>query len=129
MKKYFVSLMAMMMAVVMCMTFSSCSKDDDETDGSGGFSIVGTWYEYEDDVESLDAVWVFNSDNTGSVEEYYHGKSEGVDKIKYKFANNTLSIYYEGEEDDPSVFKINIVSNDEFTWSDGHDKLTFKRKK
>ena len=130
MKKYLFSVMALMMAVMVSMTVTSCSSDDDDKGGSGSFSIVGTWYEYENDVEGLDAVWVFNGDNTGTVEEYYHGKSEGVDEFTYKFGNSTLTIYQkEKGEVEESVFKIKIVSNDEFTWSDEEDTLTFKRKK
>ena len=116
------------MAVMTVGMFVSCGDDDDEG-GSGKFSIVGTWYEYEEDQEGLDAIWVFKSDKTGTVEEFYHGESEGVDNIKYKFEKNTLYIYYEGEEDDPSVLPISIVSSIEFTWSDGEDKLTFKKQK
>lgn len=128
MKKYFTCFLAMMMALMMCMTISSCSKDDEI--GSGSFSIVGTWYETEDDVEGLDAIWIFKSDNTGTVEEFYRGKSEGVFDFSYKFENSALTIY-EKEKGviEESVFNIKIVSDDEFTWSDGEDKLTFKRKK
>ena len=89
--------------------------------------IVGTWNVYEADVEGLDGIWTFNADGTGTIEEFYHGKSEGVDKMTYNFSGTRLTIYLEGEEDDPLVFDINVVSVNEFTWTDGEDTLTFKR--
>lgn len=44
MKKNFYSLFAVMMAVVLCVGFTSCSSDDDEDGGSVSLSdLVGTW--------------------------------------------------------------------------------------
>ena len=91
------------------------------------FNIVGTWYQYESDVESLDGIWVFKADNTGTLEEFHKGQSEGVDNFKYDFdaSNCILTIYIKGEEDDPSVMKITIVSPTKFTYSEGRDVLTW----
>ena len=89
--------------------------------------IVGTWYVYESDIAGLDGIWTFNADGTGTIEEFYHGESEGVDKMTYELTGTRLLIYLEGEEDDPLEFDINVVSENEFTWTDGHDTLTFKR--
>ncbi len=89
--------------------------------------IVGTWNVYEGDQEGLDGIWTFKADGTGTIEEFYHGESEGVDKMKYNLSGTRLTVYFEGEEDDPMVFDINVASENEFTWTDGHDTLTFKR--
>lgn len=89
--------------------------------------IVGTWYVYEADVQGLDGIWTFNADGTGTIEEFYHGESEGVDKITYDFSGTRLSIFFVDDEDDTPVFDITIISKDEFTWTDGEDTLTFKR--
>ena len=98
-----------------------------ETPQHAAIDIVGTWYVYESDVAGLDGIWTFNADGIGTIEEFYHGESEGVDKMTYELTGTRLLIYLEGEEDDPLEFDINVVSNDEFTWTDGHDTLTFKR--
>ena len=90
-------------------------------------NIIGTWNVYEADVQGLDGIWTFNADGTGTIEEFYHGESEGVDKMTYDFSGTRLTIYLEGEKDDPLVFDINVVSENEFTWTDGYDTLTFKR--
>ena len=89
--------------------------------------IVGTWYVYEADMQGLDGIWTFNADGTGTIEEFYHGESEGVDKITYDFSGTRLSIFFVDDEDDTPVFDITIISKDEFTWTDGEDTLTFKR--
>lgn len=102
-------------------------KTGDEEPEQAALNIVGTWYVYESDVQGLDGIWIFNADNTGTIEEFYHGESEGVDKMTYNFSGNRLTVYLEGEEDDPLEFDINVVSENEFTWTDGHDTLTFKR--
>ncbi len=102
-------------------------RTGEDTPEPAVLDIVGTWNVYEADVEGLDGIWTFNADGTGTIEEFYHGKSEGVDKMTYNFSGTRLTIYLEGEEDDPLVFDINVVSENEFTWTDGEDTLTFKR--
>lgn len=94
-----------------------------------GFDIVGTWNEYELDQQELDGVWVFNADGTGTVEEFYHGQSEGVAPLTYTFdaSANVLTVIIKdeepGEPEEPWVMPITIVSSAEFTYTDGHDTL------
>ena len=114
--------------------------DNDDNQGGGNddqggqnensdFSIIGTWNQYESDQEGIDGIWVFNSDNTGTLEEYDNGESEGVEKFTYEYnaTQNQLTIYFDEEPNDPSVMKITIVSSTEFTYSEGHDTLTWKK--
>ena len=93
------------------------------------FSIIGTWNQYESDKEGIDGIWVFNSDKTGTLEEFYKGESEGVEKFTYEYnaTQSQLTIYFEEEPNDPSVMKITIVSPTEFTYSEGRDTLTWKK--
>ena len=100
-------------------------RNGGDTPDPGDFSIVGIWYVYEADQQDIDGIWTFNSDNTGTIKEFHDGNLEEEDKMTYTFSGNTLTIFLEGEEDNPLVFNINIVSPTEFTWTDGHDTLTF----
>ena len=107
----------------------SCTFFREKTGGENpnpeDFSIIGVWYAYEAGRHEIDAIWVFNDDHTGSIEDFSEGNFGHVDKMTYSFSNNTLVIYLEGEEDDPLVFTITIVSPTEFTGTDGYDNLTF----
>ena len=88
-----------------------------------GFDIVGTWNEYELDQQTLDGVWVFNADGTGTVEEFYHGQSEGVSSFTYTFDASAKVLTVNMDAEEPWVMPITIVSSTEFTYTDGHDKL------
>ncbi len=91
------------------------------------FNIVGTWYQYEWDVETLDGIWVFNADGTGTVEEFHHGVSEGVSPMTYTFdaATNNLKVYSPEEPNDPFDITIRIDSPTQFTYVEGHESLTW----
>ena len=100
-------------------------RTDGDTPNPEEFSIIGIWIAYEADQHEVDGVWTFYPDNTGIIEEFHEGAFGKKEKMTYIFLGNTLTVYLEGEEDDPLVFDINIVSPTEFTWTDGHDTLTF----
>jgi hypothetical protein len=91
------------------------------------FDIVGTWYQYESDQEGLDGIWVFKADKTGTCEEFHKGVSEGVGNFTYDFnaSTNVLTIWNEGEEDDPVVFPIRIDSPTQFTYIEGNESLVW----
>lgn len=79
MKKTFRLLGMALLVVVLCVSVSSCSKDDEDEDANVSnyvTGIVGTWAEYEED-GTLHYYWVFNSDGTGSYgddeEKFYYG--------------------------------------------------------
>ena len=112
-------------ALALTFLFTACGDDDD--DASNGFSIVGTWYEYEADVEGLDAIYVFNEDKTGTLQEYYEGVPDGLpEAFTYELNGSQLTINVIGE-DEPWVMNISIKSATEFTYTDGYDTLTFKK--
>lgn len=91
------------------------------------FDIVGTWYQYESDQEGLDGIWVFKADKTGTCEEFHKGVSEGVGNFTYDFnaSTNVLTVWNEGEEDDPVVFPIRIDSPTQFTYIEGNESLVW----
>ena len=91
------------------------------------FDIVGTWYQYESDQEGLDGIWVFKADKKGTCERFHKGVSEGVGNFTYDFnaSTNVLTIWNEGEEDDPVVFPIRIDSPTQFTYIEGNESLVW----
>ena len=114
--------MAKIFSLITLLLFSIATHADD-------FDILGTWYQYEADQAGIDGIWVFNANYTGTHEEFYHGESEGVRNFTYTFdaANCILAIYSEGDDDDPFVMNITIVSPTEFTYTDGYDVLRWVR--
>lgn len=100
--------------------FSSATYAED-------FDIVGTWYQYESDQDGIDGIWVFKADKTGTCEEFHKGVSEGVHNITYDFnySTNVLTIWYEHEEDDPTVLPVTIDSPTQFTYTEGHESLVW----
>ncbi len=114
--------MIKIISLITLLLFSIATHADD-------FDILGTWYQYEADQAGIDGIWVFNANYTGTHEEFYHGESEGVRNFTYTFdaANCILAIYSEGDDDDPFVMNITIVSPTEFTYTDGYDVLRWVR--
>ena len=105
------------MVAMLSVSFASCGDDDD--DGDSDFSIVGKWTMYSDNSERIRGVIVFNSDNTGTFEEYNSsGESRGrIDPVTYTLNGNALSFNIDG---DTGTWYITIVSSKEFrTSSDG----------
>ncbi len=125
MKKFLSFAVFALMLAASALTLTACGDDDD--DASNGFSIVGTWYEYEADVEGLDAIYIFNEDKTGTLQEYYEGVPDGLpEAFTYELNGSQLTINVIGE-DEPWVMNISIKSATEFTYTDGYDTLTFKK--
>lgn len=104
MKKNWFSLFATMMAVVMCVGFTSCGDDDDEG-GSVDVTVanlVGTWqlqseeeYDEDGDLEEKgspsEPIYVhFNADNTGC--EYERDEDDWwTNPFTYTLNGNTLT--------------------------------------
>ncbi len=99
-KNYFMSLLACMMAVVMCVGFSSCGSDDDE--GSGSYNLTdeeavslfqGTWsvniteYDEEDGDESYTETWVVS----GNEVSITHGGSSYANKTVYTINDGVIT--------------------------------------
>lgn len=112
-----------MMVAMLSFGFASCGDDDDDS-SDGNFSIVGKWTMYHAATEAyperIAAVIVFNSDNTGTFEEYKKSTGESYGKIEsltYSLNGNALTFDIDG---DTGTWYITIVSSKEFrTSSDG----------
>lgn len=98
---------ALMMAVV-CVSLSSCSKDDE--DNNGNSLLVGTWI-----TEEKNDILVFSADGT-LVSTHYDGPEKFVDEYTYFLDKNTMMLTLkriipkEGEDLEQSV-KIKIDGN------------------
>ena len=120
-----------MMAVV-SVGFSSCGDDDANDNYSpSAFSIVGKWKIYttnEDSSERLKAIVVFNSDKTGTFEEFRNtGESFGeIERITYALNGNVLSLKFENESESPWNMIITVKSSTEF-FADTDNGWTFKK--
>lgn len=127
MKKFLSFAAFALMLAASALTLTACGDDDD--DASNGFSIVGTWYVYEDDIESLEGIYVFNANNSGAYQDYDNDNGQpygDAESFTYQLEGNKLTIN-SNDEDESLVMNINIKSATEFTWTDGHDSLTFKK--
>ena len=127
MKKNSFYLFAMMMAVVLCVGFTSCSSDDDD---EGNPSLVGTWkfvsYEmhyYGGKVEVVEMneyepfYWHFNADGTMDGYESYRGEFD-VAHFTYKYEGKTLivdEVEYEVISLTKTELKIKRNESDRYT--------------
>ena len=130
MKKYF-SIGALALFSVLCLsvTLSSCDKDDKDKEGNN--SIVGTWKYYgESEDGSLDNIIeddenstiAFLSDGTGVFSydtERYGEIVTGRTNFKWSTNGNTMTITYEGYEDDPDSFMFKVENNKAYFYGDG----------
>lgn len=128
MKKNSFYLFAMMMAVVLCVGFTSCSSDDDDEGDAG---LVGTWryVSYETHynngkVEVMDpnsygveSYWHFNADGTMDGYESYRGEFD-VAHFTYKYEGKTLivdEVEYEVISLTKTELKIKRNESDRYT--------------
>ena len=92
-KKYFWSLLTLMMVAMLSVGFVSCGDDDDEDNAS----IVGTWVGYSNGEY---VTYQYNSDGTGTI-------TVNDVSIRFTYSYNTetkrLTISYRGET---AVFEI-----------------------
>lgn len=114
MKKNFYYLFAMMMAVVLCVGFTSCGSDDDEGGSGNSNPLVGTWQQVSDEIYNGDDVHVsypsntykhFNADGTGFL--YSKGDDWYVFRFSYKKEGNVyLYMLYDDGTPVPEYFKV-----------------------
>ena len=94
------SILWSLLGLMVCMlTFSACSKsDDDNNGGSNANTIVGTWYLTDKDGRYIE--WTFKAD--GTCTDYEKGTSGKVftDTGKYTAINDALSVWWDSEIDD-----------------------------
>lgn len=119
MKKIYKLLPVMLFTLMTGFAITSCSSDDDKaaTEEPKAVSIVGRWENLEsytsDEVESsIKMVLTFNSDRTGSIEEYWayqtKASSNETYSMKFSWATTTNS---SGDE----ILKISYISGDKNT--------------
>ena len=94
------SILWSLLGLMVCMlTFSACSKnDDDNNGGSNANTIVGTWYLTDKDGRYIELT--FKAD--GTCTDYEKGTSGKVftDTGKYTAINDALSVWWDSEIDD-----------------------------
>lgn len=100
-------LFAAFMLVVVCVSLSACSKDDDEKVNN---PLVGTWVS-----EEGNDIITFNADASG-VYTHIDGKDEYIDKFTYKLNNETMVLTITwtnpAEDEDPvDTDKIKLEGN------------------
>ena len=82
------------LCVVLCLSISSCSKDNDGDNNEGLNSyeaaLVGSYVSDDDDYEIL--YLTLNSDKTGSFEVRWKGKSETKYKITWSATRTTITV-------------------------------------
>ena len=127
-KEKSLSWLALLLAVVFSVGFASCDKDDDE-DGQGSGSIIGTWG------YNLDTGYVhitFNEDGTGSEDEYDAdgGMGEGyLYSASFSWRQDGDRIIIKFDDDDYSqVYEDVSVTSTTLTWTDPYgDREMMKR--
>ncbi|MGM9690189.1 MAG: hypothetical protein ACI3ZJ_05060 [Bacteroidaceae bacterium] len=107
MKKYFLSMMSILMVAMLSVGLASCSKDDDNEktnpevvdDGDKEEDVnplVGNWYSLDED-ETYDVrnecLWIFNSD--GTCKAYSHNVEGDYWDVRGSFEGRY--VYYEDE--------------------------------
>lgn len=116
------------MTILVCVVFASCSSDD-ETDS---FSIVGSWKTQNG---SSTQIWTFSPNGTYKVDS--SSSKWGYDG-DYTYSNGTLTYTdrsysvvdgkkeYSGEYS-TFVAKVKVTSNSSFVLSISNEQLTFTR--
>lgn len=105
MKKMIKASVLLLVSVILSVSFSSCSKDDDDEPEVDGGSIgqvsgvVGTWSQTNSYGTVIDVT--FSANNTGSITYTYPSGSQSVEFFEYKYKVDS-----DGDE------TINILSDD-----------------
>ncbi|MBO5585779.1 MAG: hypothetical protein J5924_05325 [Bacteroidaceae bacterium] len=98
MKKYFLSMLSILMVAMLCVSFASCSKDDDNA-GSLAYDannpIIGSWYHSEIDgsQENETLLLLYSNGKFKLLERvpYWHGGYEDVVvEGRYEYEDGTL---------------------------------------
>jgi len=98
MKKYFLSMLSILMVAMLCVGFASCSKDDDNA-GSLAYDannpIIGSWYHSEIDgsQENETLLLLYSNGKFKLLERvpYWHGGYEDVVvEGRYEYEDGTL---------------------------------------
>lgn len=136
--KTFRILAALVMAVV-CVSLSSCSKDDDNSipiDNTSNTDLdirllYGSWVrEYESYNGNLEReVLVFNTDMTWKRSRYIYENKESEEGYTFTFYKDTRVLALKDNENDdtPTGYTIIELTNSTFIWLDDENLFTYKR--
>lgn len=129
----FTSLAIMLMAL--CVTFTSCSDDDDSSPSKLSEVLIGSWVRNRDaedtndknwsagnmkDVEEYDVI-TFKSDGTYTWTAYWNnGKSSESDSGKYSVNDETKTIYF---DDNRFGYVIGSMSSNTIVFSEYSGEL------
>ena len=136
MKKQSLSWLALLLAVVLSVGFSSCDKDDDDENSSGG-SIVGYWeFREVDDAGYVVEAYRFYADGTYDMEGSevsYSGYSDswGENGV-YSLSGRTLTLVCHESSDGyvsgPLTYTVKIDGNKlTLTDEDGYEDVYYKK--
>ena len=120
MKKLAFNWLAVLLAVVLSVGFSSCKDDDDDdNDGGGGGaaagSIVGTWRQ---DFSSGYVLITFDKDGTGREQEYDTEDGGLAYSDSFSWAQDGNSIFLRYEDGYRETYTDVTVSSNTLRWTD-----------
>lgn len=129
-------LAALLMAVV-CVSLSSCSKDDDSStpfDNSLDINLLyGTWVReykgYNGDNEK--EILVFSSNGTWHRTQVVNGNKEREEGHTFTYYKDTrvLALKDDEADDEPTGYTIIELTNSTFIWLDDENLFTYTRQK
>lgn len=102
-------------ALMMCVNFSACNKDDD--DPSYEDLIIGTW-------SDGDFTYTFKTNGTGTEKGKDKGK-EYSDSFEWSISGDKITLYFEDDEDS-EFYTIEKLTEDELIWSMKDGDKTYK---
>jgi|Cm827metagenome_2_1110796.scaffolds.fasta_scaffold14467_1 uncharacterized lipoprotein YehR (DUF1307 family) len=83
-----------LIAIVMCVNFTSCSDDDNED--SNVSKLIGTWYEVNSEEEQI--CFTFNSDGSAYTWVNTYGEPQEKYKISWSATETQITIVYGGKD-------------------------------
>lgn len=125
--KHLQSLVAVALCVIFALSFSSCSKDDDEPDSSKS-GMMGLWYDGEDSEEEeiydllvTKEVWLWNP-SVATLEPY---KTSSYKELADRFApDDEFQIYRYDSKNDVYLMYESTSEN----WDDKNAKVLYNAK-
>lgn len=129
-------ILAALMMAVMCVSLSSCSKEDDNSSPIDNYPdinlLYGTWVresEYNGNREK--EVLTFKSNGTWNSTEYTNGQIswEGGHTFAYYKDTRVLALKYDETDDEPTGYTIIELNSSTFIWLDDENLFTYTRQK
>lgn len=125
MKKYFLSIFAIIMTGIMSIAFVSCSKEDGDKEDNEE-SIVGTWMETQESGTKLYLILLPNGYGSWVVE--HNGRIDNDGEFTYTYNDNVITISYVDSNTVERLYVIGLTA-DRLTikYDDGGRKRVFYR--